>query len=806
MKKQPFTSPYVGIDTHLFPMLYTRQGHFSILFECSNPVTVCSTDPKEYLESHQLFSQLLSMLGAGHTLQKLDMVREQTYTPFPASDYLSSEYQKHFTGRRYKSISTYLVVTRQVSRGPLFSFDKAVLTSFEAMGKKVYDLIRSTFASVKVLSTDQMKCLIREVLSMRIASVGVDNLKVHPSYLQAGDRRIKSMPVIDVESMAVPGSISPYTTTSGTGMLQSPVGFLADSLLTDQWLYHQVIQIPDQRATLASLQRKKQRHLSIPDPANDLAVKDIDALLAQVADAGVLLVNAHFNVLLSGNADQVEAAESQLENELFKTGIVISKGSYNQMELFRSCLPGNSGELKAYDTFLTTHEAACCFLLAERPAASEPTTFPLFFTDRKGIPLVMDTNDFPLETGRIGNRNKFVLGPSGAGKSFFMNHLIRQYLGHGSEVVLVDTGHSYQGLCDYVGGTYITYSENSPITMNPFQISSEEFTEEKREFLKSLIGLLWKGAEGSLSQVEEALIARILQNYYSRYFKNPDRFTLSFDSFYLFSLPVIRQIAETEHLQVNVDEYAFVLRQFTTGERFGTLLNKPMSASLFDSQLIVFEIDAIKEHKILFPIITLIIMDVFLQKMRFKTSRKALIIEEAWKAIASPMMAGYILYLYKTVRKFRGEAVVVTQELDDILGNPIVKESILANSDTICLLDQTKFKDNYDHVAQLLGLNEVEQAKIFSMNQLDNRAGRAPFKEVYIKRGATGEVYGVEVSLPEYLTYTTERQEKEALQVYLQNHQHDMPAALQQFTRDLAASGKSLTAFCQAIHQKQHAL
>jgi hypothetical protein len=138
--------------------------------------------------------------------------------------------------------------------------------------------------------------------------------------------------------------------------------------------------------------------------------------------------------------------------------------------------------------------------------------------------------------------------------------------------------------------------------------------------------------------------------------------------------------------------------------------------------------------------------------MRFRSSRrKALVVEEAWKAIASPLMASYLLYLYKTVRKFWGEAIVVTQELGDIIGNAVVKDSILNNSDTTCLLDQTKFKDNYGAIASLLSINETESKKIFSINQLENTEGRGRFKEVYIRRGSVGEVYGVEVSLHQYL-------------------------------------------------------
>lgn len=192
-------------------------------------------------------------------------------------------------------------------------------------------------------------------------------------------------------------------------------------------------------------------------------------------------------------------------------------------------------------------------------------------------------------------------------------------------------------------------------------------------------------------------------------------------------------------------------------------------------------------------------MDVFLQKMRFKSNKKMLIIEEAWKAIASPMMASYILYLYKTVRKFNGEAIVVTQELDDIIGNAIVKNSIIGNSDTICLLDQQKFKDNFDEIAKLLSLNEVEKNKIFTINKLDNKERRGRFKEVYIKRGASGEVYGVEVPLHEYLTYTTERSEREALEIYLHRY-GDMETALTNLVNDQQRSGLSLPKFIKSIN------
>lgn len=129
-------------------------------------------------------------------------------------------------------------------------------------------------------------------------------------------------------------------------------------------------------------------------------------------------------------------------------------------------------------------------------------------------------------------------------------------------------------------------------------------------------------------------------------------------------------------------------------------------------------------------------------------------------------MAEYIKYLYKTVRKFHGIAGVVTQELNDVIDSPIVKEAIINNSDIKILLDQTKFKDRYDAIANILGLTPVQRQQIFTINALNNKDGRNDFKEVWICRGLESDVFGVEEPPECYWAYTTERAEKEARIIY----------------------------------------
>ena len=799
MKKHVFESPYLGIDEG--QILFTINGDYSIIFHIQNAVMQFAADPEHYEQYHQTMDQLIQVLGAGYLVQKLDIFQTKVYNQQKKDDFLSQRFFQHFSGRAYVIHQTFLVITKKEKRNRLFSGDPKAYHHFKEKINKIESILTTAGCRPTTLKEEEIKTLIRNILTMNFSAdcATYNNLECTSSHLVQGAYSIKSLSLIDVDQINLPSSLKTTTTLQDTAYPVDLMHFLARITGYETMIYHQVIQIPAQEGIINKLKIKRKRHASMPDPANQLSVRDIDLVLEDIANQNRLLVNSHYTIIVKTSQHNQTAVQGQLESQLFKLGIIPSSTDHNQLELFRTALPGNAAALKQYDTFLTSSEAAICLLYKEHQQSNDSSNFQTYFTNRKGIPVAIDLNDLPLQRSRINNRNKFVLGPSGSGKSFFMNHLIRQYFRYDMDIVLVDTGHSYQGLCQYYKGQYITYAEDHPITMNPFNISKEEFNEEKREFLKALIGLLWKGTRGMLSQIEDTMLSKVIHHYYAAYW-NKEIQQLNFNTFYLYSIEEIETISGEEHISFDLETYRFVLKKFYKGGHYEDILNKDMESSLFDSPFIVFEIDAIKEHKILFPITTLIIMDVFLQKMRIKQHRKCLIIEEAWKAIASPMMANYILYLYKTIRKFRGEAIVVTQELDDIIGNEIVRESIISNSDCLCLLDQSRFRDSYQEVAKLLSLNEVEQRKIFSINQLDNKDGRGRFKEVYIKRGATGEVYGVEVSLEEYLTYTTERTEKEAIRTYI-GENGSVEEALIAFVNDLKESGLALNEFVERVNK-----
>ncbi|MDP9042793.1 MAG: TraG family conjugative transposon ATPase [Bacteroidota bacterium] len=807
--KKVFEAPFIGFGSmDGVTLLYTADGSYSSMLKLDNLAEQYSADSSLYELYHSLLGQAIKLLGDGFIIQKTDVISRQSYKSNQQSaEYLDQKYFQFFEGRSFISVSTYLTITKPSKNGKLLAYSEDGLKSFANKIYKIIDAFEVNKISIALLSKQDIRLFLTRYIgfSFHDNTYSLDNFSCDANGLYYGQKQLKVISLIDIDELNLPNEVSTHTYKNDLGK-NYPVDnftFLTTVPEADVVLYNQVVFIPDQLKMKRDLEIKSKRHSSMPDPANKISVEDINDMFIDIARQNELLVYGHFSILVFSVQDKINLSLNYIETQLFARGIIAGKNAYNQLELFRAAIPGNAGELKNYDKFLTSRPSAICFFFKERMPKSDDSNYLLYFTDRQGVPIGIDTSEKPMHTNRINNRNKFILGPSGSGKSFFTNRYVKQCRVLGADVVLVDTGHSYLGLCNYFKGKYITYKEDRPITMNPFKINEVENNEEKRQILKSLIGLIWKGTDGMLSQVEDSIIGSAVNSYFSDYFGAKEKVTsLSFDSFYEFACAYSEDVVSRESLNFDTREFKFILKKFYRGGEYERVLNDDFDSTLFNEPFIVFEIDSIKEHKLLFPITTLIIMDVFLQKMRYKKNKKILIIEEAWKAIASPMMAGYILYLYKTVRKFNGEAIVVTQELNDIIGNAIVKDSILANSDTICLLDQSKFRDNFDVVSNLLSLSEIEKNKIFTINKLDNKEGRVRFKEVYIRRGAVGEVYGVEVPIEEYLTYTTEFTEKEAVAIYLEQYLH-YEKALDAFVMDMKTSKLSLPQFVALINQQR---
>ena len=861
-RKHIFRDIYFSVeDTDGIGVLYTKTGEYSAVLKIENPVQKYCADIDSYYEFTQLFTALAQTLGEGYALHKQDIFVRRRFAEETGGDreFLSEAYFRYFEGRPYTDSMCYLTVTQEAKKSRLFSYDGKKWRDFLVKIRKVHDQLRDGGVQARFLNKAEASEYVDRYFAMDFKNriVSMTNFRADEDTVSMGGKRCKVYSLVDVDYAALPSLIRPYTNieVNNTEMPVDLVSVIDNIPNADTVVYNQVIFLPNQKRELSLLDKKKNRHASIPNPNNQMAVEDISRVQEVIARESKQLVYTHFNMMVAVDADtDLQKCTNHLENAFGRMGIHISKHAYNQLELFVGSFPGNCYALsEEYDRFLTLSDAAICLMYKERVQHSEETPLKIYYTDRQGVPVAIDITGKEGKNKLTDNSNFFCLGPSGSGKSFHMNSVVRQLHEQGTDVVMVDTGNSYEGLCEYLGGKYISYTEKNPITMNPFRINRAELNVEKTGFLKNLVLLIWKGSQGTVTKTEERLIEQVITEYYDTYFNGFDGFTplqredlhkslvidernrgdrrdesaqdraerieeiidemehrrkelkveeLSFNSFYEYSVQRIPDICDENRISgIDLSTYRYMMKDFYRGGNHEKTLNENMDSSLFDETFIVFEIDSIKDDPLLFPLVTLIIMDVFLQKMRIKTNRKVLVIEEAWKAIASPLMAEYIKFMYKTARKFWASVGVVTQEIQDIIGSEIVKEAIVNNSDVVMLLDQSKFKERFDSIKAILGLTDVDCKKIFTINRLDNKEGRSFFREVFIRRGSTSGVYGVEEPRECYMTYTTERAEKEALKLYKRELRCSHQEAIEAYCRDWTASGiGKLLPFAQKVN------
>ncbi len=861
-RKRIFQDIYFSVEeADGIGVIYTKTGEYSAVLKLENPVQKYCANIDSYYEFTQLFTAIAQTLGEGYAIHKQDIFIRKKFAEESDEnrEFLSTSYFRYFNGRPYTDSECYLTITQEVKKSRLFSFDGKKWRDFLVKIRKVHDQLRDAGVQVRFLNRQEVNEYVDRYFAMNFRDkvVSMTNFKVDDECISMGDKRCKVYSLVDVDNVSLPSVIRPYINVevNNSSMPMDLVSVLSGIPNTEAVVYNQMIFIPNQKRELALLDKKKNRHASMPNPGNQMAVEDIKRVQEVVARESKQLVYTHYNLVVAMSADtDIHKCTNHLENQFSRMGIHISKRAYNQLELFVNSFPGNCyGMNPDYDRFLTLGDAAACLMYKERILHSEKTPLKIYYTDRQGVPVAIDITGKEGAEKLTDNSNFFCLGPSGSGKSFHMNSVVRQLHEQGTDVVMVDTGNSYEGLCEYLGGKYISYTEECPITMNPFRINRQELNVEKTGFLKNLVLLIWKGSQGTVTKTEDRLIEQVITEYYDTYFNGFDGFTppqredlrksllidernksgnraesetelnarieavideierrrkelkvesLSFNTFYEFSVQRIPDICNENSITgIDISTYRYMMKDFYRGGNHDKTLNENMDSSLFDETFIVFEIDSIKDDPLLFPLVTLIIMDVFLQKMRIKKNRKVLVIEEAWKAIASPLMAEYIKFMYKTARKFWASVGVVTQEIQDIIGSEIVKEAIINNSDVVMLLDQSKFRERFDTIKAILGLTDVDCKKIFTINRLENKEGRSFFREVFIRRGTTSGVYGVEEPHECYMTYTTERAEKEALKLYKAELQCSHKEAIERYCADWDASGinKSLP-FAQKVN------
>ncbi|UEG54895.1 TraG family conjugative transposon ATPase [Mucilaginibacter daejeonensis] len=782
---------------HIFPIckvehdaMVSVHGDVTIAFEVRLP-ELFTLSNEEYMAFHQAWVKAVRLLPKHSIFHKQDRFTSKGYkAAFGEHTFLSQASERFFNERPYLDHRCLMMLTKRPNNhrpvsSAMSTLMRRHITPKEAVSAEHFRdftdqagqfkrvLEDSGLVELRRLSNDELagteiKAGILEQYCFLLGDADKPLLRdIHlKDGIRIGDDHGQLFTLADVNDL--PALCGPRVTydaystdkTKFSTGFTTPVGALLDC----DHIYNQYLIIGDAAKTIKALEAKKLRLRSLAGYSRENAIGHdaIQEFLNEAISQQRLPVKAHFNILAwTSDLNEQKEVKNKVSSALAQLDAQPKQETDGAPQIWWAGLPGNAGDLPINDTFDTFAEQACCFLNLETNYRSSVSPCGIRLGDRlSGRPLHVDLSDEPMKSGITTNRNKFILGPSGSGKSFFTNHLLRSYYEQGAHIVLVDVGHSYEGLCEFVGGYYFTYSEQKPISFNPFHIGEGDTLDtEKRESIKAMILALWKKEDEGVQRSEYIAISDALFHYYEQL----DGFAC-FDTFYEFLKgPFYETMKESKvkDKHFDIDNLLFVLRPYYKGGEYDYLLNATENLELLQRRFIVFELDNIKDHPILFPVVTLIIMETFVSKMRKlpKETRKMILIEEAWKAIAREGMAEYIKYLFKTVRKYFGEALVVTQDIEDIISSPVVKQAIINNSDCKILLDQRKYQNDFPKIQQLLGITDKETAMIMSMNRANDPRYR--YKEVFISlNGQLSRVYRTEVSREEYWTYTTESSEK----------------------------------------------
>ena len=782
---------------------------------------------EEYEALHGAWLKALKVLPDYTVVHKQDFFIEERYmAPEEGSEqsFLARSYECHFNERPYLRHTCYLFVTKTTSermrqtsassvlcRGfivPREMRDTDAVTRFleaaEQMERILNDsgLVRvERLTEAEIVGTADDAGLLARYFALSDERLPVVNedIRLDPDVMRIGDKYLSMHTLSDLDvlpqSVATDFRYERLSTDRSDCRLSfaAPVGLL----LSCNHVYNQVIFLDDHDETLKRLEAsaRNMNSLAAYSRSNAINREWIEMYLNEAHSQGLRSVRCHCNVMAWAESEaELKRIRNDVGSQLALMGCTPHHNTVDVPVLFWAAIPGNEADFPAEESFYTFLDQALCLFNGETNYRSSLSPFGIKMSDRlSGIPLHLDISDLPMKRGVITNRNKFILGPSGSGKSFFTNHLVRQYWEQGSHILLVDTGNSYQGLCSLIhtktkgrDGVYFTYTEEAPIAFNPFYVEDGVYDVEKRESLKTLLLTLWKRESEEPTRSEEVALSNAVNLYLSK-LRTDRSIVPSFDTFYEFVETDYRRLLEQKRVRekdFDLANFLNVLEPYYKGGEYDYLLNSDKQLDLLDKRFIVFELDNISSNRTLLPVVTLIIMETFISKMRrLKGVRKMILIEECWKALTSANMSAYIRYLYKTVRKYFGEAVVVTQEVDDIISSPIVKESIINNADCKILLDQRKYLSKFDGIQRLLGLTDKERAQILSIN-LSNDPKRR-YKEVWIGLGGVqSAVYATETSVEEYLTYTTEESEKMQVMELAGKLGGDIEAAIRQLARE----------------------
>jgi len=759
-------------------LIISKQGDVSIAYKIKMPQIYSLT--KEFMDQiNTIFDKVIRSLPENTILHKQDyfFVNNLKDPVSRGESMLSKSDNSFYFEKPLMTHECYLIFTKDSKNkinigNKKEKYQKYLNSISDFIGKieiGISFLSKETFFDVERLNDDEIIELTGKYFSL--ASKSDNKLKdlYFDKQLQVADKLGEIYAI--TSNNELPISISNYIknkeySTQRTDFFIPYVQQLCLGLECNH-IYNQVIYVPNSEEIFKALKMKMNnfKSLAILSKENLINNENIQELVENVIDKELKFIKQHFNIIIwEDNLTKLEKSKSTLENTFRNMGIVPYHIKYGLKDLFMNSSPGAAVKLPEEYKFIGISEHLPSLINFE--TYYESFKDGILLCDRKNeAPIRLDLWDEPVKRGHIVNRNRLIFGPSGTGKSFLINHIASQYFEQGHHIVMIDIGNSYKKLCNLVKGQYYTYDLDNPLEFNPFYTVNREIDIDKKEFLVSLIMFLWK-AETAFSKEEKQIISLYLDSYYTNLKVHPEIYP-KLSTFYEFVME--NRVEYNEEKYFDKLSFDLSLREFYDG-KYSKILNSEKPVDLTQERFIVFEMDNIKDHPILFPLVTMLCIDVIMNKIRvLKGIKKSVFIDECWKPISKGEMAEFIKYMYKTVRKHYGEVAIATQDIEDILDTS-AGAAMINNTDTTIMLSHKKKMASKDKFEKYLSLNESDLEKLFSTDK----------REVFIKVGNTSNVYKVSVSKERYACYSSNANENQYIFEQYEKH-NNMKLALNEF-------------------------
>ena len=748
--------PILTIDDD---MIISKDGAISIAFKIDLP-EVFSIDQSNLDLISGIISNGLENLAVGTILQKQDyFFKEYNTTPVTSSTkYLPRSDNKFFYESPILKHECYLILTYDpavLKNKKRTSLKKEQIEYFiKSSNSFINKLNLSSFFVIKQLNEIEIINLLNSYFSLSSTKSFHEEEDYEISFDKGFRVKDNFVKVFSMENSSdLPQSFSRYKKENNlsTDRTEFFIPFTHNYVfsISCNHLYNQVIFIEDSDSIKKEIENKSNKFKGLRSLSrfNKLSNETLDNFLDEGEKNKTKYAKVNFSMFLwDSQHKELEQNIDLARKEFQKSKIKLNFLTVSLKDFYQANCPGNCSNINKVHQFILPTETISTFINFET-TTTKSTNGILFSDIVHEEPVRVDLWDSPLKKGLIVNRNRLIFGPSGTGKSFLVNHIVSQYFEQGHHVIIMDIGNSYKKLCLLVGGNYLEYEQENPLKFNPFNF--EKYSLEKKEFLVSLLLFLWKGSENKPSREEKNVLSKYLDSFFQKLKEDPG-IRPCFNTFYEH---VTESHIEGGDIFFDKKSFIFSTIDFYKGGDYDFVLNAEDKMDFLHKRFIVFELDNIKDHPILFPLIIMLLIETTMDKIRnLPGVKKSIFIDECWKPLSQGEMVGFIKYLYKTIRKFYGEIAIATQDIDDIISTD-AGPAMINNTDTFLLLSHKKKLSLKDKFSKHLSFTESDVSKLYATDK----------RQVFIKMGSLSNIYKVKVSPQRYACYTSNGDENEKI-------------------------------------------